>query len=821
MTSKKATPTNHAEAAPDHVQQRPRQRIRRAAVLGAGTMGTQIAALLANQGIPCDLLDMPAEPERNRLAQEARQRLLKLTPSPVYEAGVIELIHPGNFADDLPRLREADWVIEAIVERLDAKQQLWSAVAPHLRPDAIASSNTSGIPIASIAASLPESLRPRFLGTHFFNPPRYLRLLELIPTAATDPGVTALVRGFADEVLGKGTVIAHDVPNFIANRIGAFGLIATFKAMDSLGLGPDEVDSITGSPMGRPSSATFRTLDLVGIDVFLDVCDNLRSFLPEGWERDAFEPPAFLREMAKRRWIGEKAGQGFYKRVPEGGESQILTLDPKTLDYRPRKRFEAMSITAARNEEDPGKRLKMLLSIDDKASRFAWQVMAPVLLYSAVKVGEIADDIVSMDRAMRWGFGWELGPFEAWDALGLAATLPRMQSEGRESPAWVRDLAQRGASFYRRDSGQLLQANPQGAPTPVPRNPRSLSVSGLQAEGKAIARKPGASLYDLGEGVAFLDFHSPKQAIGPDMVEMLDQATRIVPRDFLGLVIGSHVQPNFCVGANLFFILMAAQEGEWEELNATIGRFQRALLAMKRFPVPVVSAPFGLTLGGGAEIALASSRVAAASETYMGLVEVGAGVIPAGGGCKEMLLRALERLPGGLGALRQSQAGPPGAAPQPDPNVPLARVFETIGQAKVATSALEARTLGFLRPADRLVPNLDQQLFVARGMARALDAEGYEPSAPVRLPVLGPSSRALLDLAVQQLVWGGYATEHDQKVARKLAHVLTGGNRPPGSWQDEEYFLDLEREAFLSLCGEPKTIARMQHVLQTGKPLRN
>lgn len=802
-----------------------RQIVRRAAVLGAGTMGAQIAAVLANQGIPCDLLDLPTDSDadkRNRLADEAKKRLTKLSPSPIYTPDSLDLISSGNFDDDLARLNDADWVIEAIVENLDLKKELWNRVAPHLRPNVIASTNTSGIPIHSIAEALPEELQHRFLGTHFFNPPRYLRLLELVPTGKTDPAVVDAIGRFGEEVLGKGVVVAHDVPNFIGNRIGTYGVMVTLKVMEAMGLGPDEVDSISGPAMGRPQSATFRTLDIVGLDIFVDVCDKIRANIEDSTEKAVFELPLYIREMLDKGWLGEKSGQGFYKRVKEQGETKILALELESMEYRPRRRAQAPSLAAVRNIDDAAERLKTLLSAEDQAGQFAWRTLSQGLAYAASKVGEVADDIVSIDRAMRWGFGWELGPFEAWDVLGVPETARKMEADGIALPEWVTKLANEGGTFYQHETDRSTYATTQSTYAPVIEGRRSISLQRVRASAGVIAERPGASILDLGDGVAFLDFHSPKQAIGPDMIEMLEVASQKVPEDFRGLVIGSHVTPNFCVGANLFLILLYAQEMEWEEIDMAVRRFQHALLNIKRMPVPVVSAPYGMTLGGGAEIMMAADRIVAASESYIGQVEVGAGVIPAGGGCKELLIRALEGMPGGLAAFGNGRKrGALQFAPEPDPNPALAQVFQAIGTAQVAQSAVEARNLGFLRNSDTIVPNLDHIVYVAKETVISLDAQGYTPPAPVKLPVLGEGSRALLDLAAQTMVWSKFASEHDQVVARKLSYVLTGGDRPAGTLADEEYFLDLEREAFVSLCGEPKTMERMKHLLDTGRPLRN
>lgn len=782
-------------------------------------MGAQIAGLLASNGIPCELLDLASEGEPSRLAEGAKRRLATLKPPPLYDLRALEMIRAGNFTDDLPRLAEADWVIEAVVERLDIKRELWARVAPHLRPDVIASTNTSGISVASIAEALPPELRPRFLGTHFFNPPRYLRLLEIIPTPETDAGVVEAIRRFGEDVLGKGVVIANDTPSFVANRIGVYGLMATLEAMQEFGLGPDEVDEVTGPAMGRPPSATFRTLDLVGLDVLMDVCGHLSSVISDASEQAAFEVPSLIHELVQRGWTGEKAGQGFYRRIEAEGATEILALDAATFEYRPRRRLEAASLAAVRDLEDAGERARTLLEADDAAGRFAWRVLSRGLAYAAWKVGEVTDDIAGIDRAMRWGFRWELGPFELWDALGVAKTAERMRADGLSLPGWVNKLAGRDGLFYRHEVDRSLQATPQSTYVTITEGRRTISLRQLRAIGRPVLQRPGATLYDLGDDVAFLDFHSPKQAIGPDMLALLDVLAQEERPWFRGLVMGSHVQPNFCVGANLFLILLSAQDGDWEEIDATVRRFQQSLLGLKRLPVPVVTAPYGLTLGGGAELVLSADRVTAAVESYVGLVEVGAGLIPAGGGAKEMLLRATEGLGDGLGG--HGKGALPLYLPGKDPSPALLGLFETIGAAKVSGSAPHARELGFLRAADVVVPNVDQLLYVAKQTVLAMDAQGYRPPAPAKVPVLGAGSRAIMELAAQHMVWGGYASEHDLKIARKLAYVLTGGGRPAGSTADEEYFLDLERDAFLSLVGEPKTQARMQHLLRTGKPLRN
>ncbi|BDG58943.1 3-hydroxyacyl-CoA dehydrogenase/enoyl-CoA hydratase family protein [Caldinitratiruptor microaerophilus] len=783
--------------------------IRRAAVLGAGLMGSQIAALLASCGLEVLLLDIVPDsltPEeqrrgltlsdprvRSRLATQAVERLRRMKPPPLFTAEAADRITPGNLEDDLPRLREADWVLEAVVEDLGVKQDLWRRVAPHVQPGTVLSSNTSGLSIAAQAEALPAELRPHFLGTHFFNPPRYLKLLEVIPTPDTDPEVVSFVRSFATRVLGKGVVIARDTPNFIANRIGTYGLAVTLRAMARFGLGVDEVDAITGPAMGRPKSATFRTLDLVGLDVFAHVARNTRARVADPAERDALELPPYIEEMLRRGWTGDKAGQGFFKKVKgASGESEILALDLQTLEYRPRKKVRFASLDQARNVADPGARLRALVSAGDPAGRFAWEVLRDVLAFCAARLDEIAGgDVAAVDRAMRWGFGWELGPFEAWEALGVRETVVRMEAEGVQVPDWVREKDR----FY----------------PPGPRADGPLSFTVQKADPTRVVKAwPGATLVDLGDEVLGLELHGPKQAIGQDYVAAVRFAAGEVLRNWRGLVISAEA-PNFSVGANLVLILMAAQDEDWDEIDQAVREFQSANMTLRYLPRPVVVAPYGMTLGGGAEIAFHADRVVAAAELYMGLVEVGVGLIPAGGGTKEMAVRMTRQVP----RVQSQLPGPVDAQPF------VNRAFEAIATARVSGSAAEAAQLGYLRATDRIVMNRDLLLAEAKAEVLALDRAGYVPPAPERIPVLGPDGRAVLELGIYTLRNAGQATEHDAKVARKIAHVLTGGDLPAGTLVDEQYLLDLEREAFLSLCGEPLSQARMAHLLQTGRPLRN
>ncbi|MBM3934389.1 MAG: 3-hydroxyacyl-CoA dehydrogenase/enoyl-CoA hydratase family protein [SAR202 cluster bacterium] len=793
--------------------------IKSAAVLGAGTMGSQIAALLANRGIRTLLLDLPStDGDRSKMAKGAKERLSTMRPPAVDCAASLERITPGNFDDDIAKLADADWVIEAVSENLDIKKAIWSKAAKHIKPTAIASTNTSGIRIAIIAEALPKDMRSRFLGAHFFNPPRYLKLLEVIPTAETSPQVFAGLSAFAENTLGKGVVKAKDVPNFIGNRVGIFSLMAALHAMDDLSFGADDVDAVTGPASARPSSATFRTIDLIGIDVMIDVCENVLKITGDPWEQKVFAVPQYMREMLKKGMAGEKKGQGFFKRSTDGGKSSILTLDHKTLEYRPGRKLEAESLNAVRRIDNPGERLKKLVSYNDPAGQLAWKALSGVMAYSAKMVGVVADDIVSIDRAMKWGFAWELGPFEAWDALGVAEATKRMKADGLPIPTWVEKIAATGGTLYQHQGGATQQLGTAGKYKPVSQSSREISYDGLKRAGRSVIENPGATLFDIGDGVAFLDFHSAKQAIGMEMLEMIEKAAQKVENDFQGLVISSHVRPNFSVGFNLKLVLDTANAGEWNEIDTMIRRFQYGLLAVKRLKATVVTAPFGLALGGGAEISLHGHRMVAGTELSMGLVETLAGIVPAGGGCKEMLIRALEKVPGGLGG-SAADANTDKAAYDA-----VEKVFATINMGKTSGSATEARSLGFLRPTDSESANADHLLFLAK--QAVLEIRSKRPALspkPVQLQirVLGAGAAEKLLAPVKQAQEQGKASEHDVKVAGKLARVLTGGDRPAGGYMSEEDVLELERGALMALCPEPKTLERIDYVLKNGKPLKN
>ncbi|WP_281267807.1 3-hydroxyacyl-CoA dehydrogenase/enoyl-CoA hydratase family protein [Sulfoacidibacillus thermotolerans] len=794
--------------------------IRRAAILGSGVMGAAIAAHLANVGIPSLLLDIvpnkltPEEEKkglsledkvvRNRIVNSGKVGLLKAKPAPLYHTKDIDLIETGNFEDDFERIAECDWIIEVVVERLDIKRQVLAKVDEYRRKGSIVSSNTSGVSITAMAEGRSEDFRQHFLGTHFFNPPRYMKLLELIPTVDTLPQVIAQMRIFAEDVLGKGVVIAKDTPNFIANRIGTYGLLITFAEMQKTRFGVDEVDLLTGPVLGRPKSATFRTLDIVGIDTFVHVAQNVYDQSTDPEEKAVFEVPTVIRKMVDNGWIGEKSGQGFFKREKTAQGREIFALDIDTMEYRPRRKLSSASFEAAKAAPSLKKKLQTLAYGEDDAAIFVWNVIKQTLLYSARLVGVIADDITAIDDAMKWGFNWDMGPFELWDAIGVRRSVERMKQEGLVIPEFVEVLLTQGETFYTQ-RGQTVQSFFVGhGYKEVKPDERKIDLRLLKENGHVVFGNKGASLVDLGDGVACLELHSLKQAIGADVVTMMMKAADEVEKNFEALIVSSEAS-NFSVGANLMMILMEAQDDNWDEIDLAVRQFQNANMRLKYLKKPVVVAPHGLTLGGGAEIALAGSALQMAAETYCGLVEVGVGLIPGGGGNKELLIRMMERLPEG------TDLSP----------VPLVqKAFEVIAMAKVSTSAKEAAELGFLRPTDQITVARDQLLAQAKATSLKL-AENFVPRRHKGIKVLGENAAAYLMIGVYGMKKSGYISEHDEKIARHLIRVLTGGQAAGGSVVSEQYLLDLEREAFLSLCGEPKTQARMQYMLQKGKPLRN
>ncbi len=782
--------------------------IRKVAVLGAGVMGQGIAAHLANAGISSLLYDIPPRDggDPRALAKAGVANLAKLRPAPLYRAADVSRIAPCEYEADAARLAECDAIIEVVAEILPVKRKVFAWVAANARPDAIVSSNTSGIPIAAMTADMDEGLRSRFLVTHFFNPVRYMRLLELIAGPATSPEVVATWHDFGERVLGKGIVYGKDTPAFVANRVGTYGIASVFRHMK--GFTVQQVDTIWGKPTGRPASAVFRTADLVGLDTLAHVVEGIHAGCPDDESRDAFVVPEFLRGLIAAGALGEKSGAGFYKKVKNAeGKSEILQLDLATGAYVPQAekvRFE--SLGAARKAETPGESLKIICGGSDAVAAFVWNVTADTLLYAARRVGEIADDVRNVDNAMKWGFGWEMGPFESWDALGVPESVARMESEGREVPAWVKDMLASGRTrFYERVEGERTFW--AGGVRGVPMAQGQVSLDDIRARGGEVERNVSASILDLGDGVACLEFHAKMNALDDQIIPMYEQALDMLDAGrFDALVVGNQGGNAFCAGANILMILMNALQQDWAAIEGGVSRLQNLLQRAKFSAKPVVTAPWGLTLGGGVEITMHSAATQAAGELYAGLVEVGVGLIPAGGGCKEILSRYLGDLPAGVAY---------------DPNPFVQKAFEHIGTAKVATSGEEARDAGFLRPSDRLTLDPDRLIGDAKRTALGLLAGGYTPPRPRSFRLPGTSGRAAIELYLYQMREGGYITPYDLVVGKKLAYVLTGGDIPFGAVRTEQDILDLEREAFVSLCGNPETVARIQHMLEKGKPLRN
>lgn len=791
------------------------KQVKKAVVIGSGVMGSGIAAHLANTGIPVLLLDIVpkelTEEEkkkgltlndrvvRNRIVETNRQKLLKQKPAPLTAKENLALIETGNIEDDGERLKEADWIIEVVVERLEVKKQVFEWVDKYRKPGSIVSSNTSGISVHKMAEGRSDDFKKHFLGTHFFNPPRYLKLLEVIPTKYTDPAVVEFMKSFGENTLGKGVVIAKDTPNFIANRIGTYGLLVTLREMMKGGYTVGEVDSVTGPLIGRPKSATFRTLDVVGLDTFVHVANNVREQV-EGEEKEVFTVPEFMKTMLEKGWLGAKSGQGFY--LKQGKD--ILELNPETLEYSPRKKLKTASTEMAKQQKGSAK-MKTLVYAEDRAGKLLWSIFAPTLAYTAQLAYEIADDIVAIDQAMKWGFGWEKGPFETWDAFGVKKSVEKMEAEGIAVPGWVKEMLEKGFdSFYKEENGSVFYYH-NGEYKPLIQNEKFINLRLLKKQNKVIKKNTGASLIDIGDDVALLEFHSQNNAIGLDIIQMINQAIDEVERNYKGLVIGNQGK-NFCVGANIALMLMEAQDQNFFELDIVVSQFQQAMLKIKYSPRPVVVAPHQMTLGGGAEVSLPAAKIQAAPETYIGLVEVGVGLIPGGGGTKELYSKVLNSIPKGVKYDLQDVAN---------------KVFETVAMAKVSTSAEEAKELGFLNANDGISKNGDHHLYDAKQAVLDLYEQGYHPPVRKKIPVVGEAGYAVMLMGAQNMYLSGYISDHDMKIAKKLAYVLAGGKVPFGTEVDEQYLLDIEREAFLSLIGEPKTQMRMQHMLLKGKPLRN
>jgi 3-hydroxyacyl-CoA dehydrogenase len=786
--------------------------IKKVAVLGSGVMGSRIACHFAGVGIPVLLLDIvPNEAKesdnktlRNKIVNDALAAAVKSNPSPIYTKDVVKKITTGNFDDNLKEIASCDWVIEVVVERLDIKKSLYERVEQFRRPGTLITSNTSGIPIGMLSEGRSVDFKKNFCGTHFFNPPRYLRLLEIIPTPDTDPAIIEFLMDYGDRFLGKTTVLAKDTPAFIANRIGVWGMMAIFGLIDKMGMTIDEVDALTGPLIGRPKSATFRTADVVGIDTLVKVAKGVYDNCPQDEQRDVFQIPSWLNKVVENNWLGDKSGQGFFKKTKgAGGEKEILTLDLKTLEYGPRQKPKFASVDAAKPIEDLKQRLQMLTAAPDKAGEFLRHFHYGLFSYISHRIPEISDEVYRIDDAMMAGFGWEIGAFESWDVLGVERSVAKMKEGGYAVAPWVEEMIAAGnKSFYKVEGGQRL------AYDPASKTYKLIPGGGdfiVLRHNKEVWKNSAAQVFDLGEGVLGLQWQSKMNSIGGDVLAGINKAIELAEKDYKGLVIANE-GPNFSAGANVGMIFMLAVEQEYDELDFAIRLFQNTMMRVRYSSVPVVVAPHALALGGACEMSLHADKCCPAAETYTGLVELGVGLIPGGGGTKEFVLRASDEM----------------HEDEPE-TITLKNRFLTIATAKVATSAFEGFSLGVYRKGlDEVVINQGRRVAVAKQSVIELADAGYvQPVQRTDVRVLGRSALGSLYAGIHGMRTANYATEHDAVVARKLAYVMCGGDLSEQSLVSEQYLLDLEREAFLSLCGERKTLERIQSVLKSGKPVRN
>jgi 3-hydroxyacyl-CoA dehydrogenase len=796
--------------------------INKVAVLGSGVMGSRIACHFAGIGVQVLLLDIApkelneAEKKKNltldnpavknRIVNDALQAAIKSNPSPVYTKDVVKNIKTGNFTDDMKRIADVDWIIEVVVENLDIKKTVFEQVEKFRKPGTLITSNTSGIPIHLMAEGRSEDFQKNFCGTHFFNPPRYLRLLEIIPTPHTNPAVIDFLMHYGDLYLGKTTVLCKDTPAFIANRVGVFSIMAIFHIMQEMGLGIDEIDALTGPVIGRPKSATFRTADVVGIDTLVKVAKGVMDNCPNDEAISIFTIPPFLQKVVENNWLGDKTGQGFYKKTKgEGGSKEILTLNLQTMEYGPKQKARFASIDAAKPVEDLKKRIKILSAATDKAGDFYRSFHAYLFSYVSHRIPEIAEDLYKVDDAMKAGFGWEIGPFESWDLLGVEASVKLIEEKGLTVAQWVKDMLAKGiTSFYKIDNGKKLYYDiATQTYKPLPGEGDFIILENFS--NNVVWKNSACSLIDIGDGVVCFDWKTKMNTIGGEVLDGLNKAVDRAEKDFRGLVVANE-GTNFSAGANVGMIFMLAAEQEYDELDMAVRLFQRSTMRLRYSSIPVVVAPHALTLGGGCEMALHADKVQAAAETYIGLVELGVGLIPGGGGTKEMTLRAsLEFKPGRI------------------EEEPLKDYFMTVATAKVATSGFEGFDMGVLRKGhDEITMNPGRLIADAKKSVIALADEGYtQPVERTDIKVMGRSALGMLLSGVYSMKFGNYISEHDQKVANKLAYVMCGGDLTEPAFVSEQYLLDLEREAFLSLCGERKTLERLQSVIKTGKPVRN
>ena len=801
--------------------------IRKAAVLGAGVMGAGIAAHLANAGIECYLLDIiPPElteedkkkgltessPEwRNRFAASGLANATKAKPAAFFRKDLASMVTVGNFEDNLGWLAGVDWVCEAVVENLKIKQELFARVEKVVRPDCIVSTNTSGIPIKDISAKFGANLKKHFLGTHFFNPPRYMKLMEIIPGEETDPEVVKFMIEFSERTLGKGVVVCKDVPNFVGNRIGVFDMSNAVNLMLEMGMKIDEVDAIVNKSIGRPGTAIFGTMDLVGIDTGYHVSKNLYEAVKDDEWRDMFAPSPIVEKMIEKKLLGNKTKQGYYKKAKDQkGKSVKYMLDLETFEYVPAGKPKFESISEASKKENIAEAIKTVFEGKDKAAEFVRKYLCRNFIYAANRVGEICDNITAIDNAMKWGYNHQLGPFETWDAVGVKEAVEVMKELKLKVPKKVEEMLKKGfTSFYLKKEEGLYyyDFNKKDYVLAEP-NPRIIFLPSLKERNKVVAGNPGATLVDIGDGVVCLEFHTKMNAINNDLIEMINRSCEIVEKDFVGMVVANHAA-NFSVGANIFDVIVAVQKAEWDLLEKSIAALQNANMRLKYLAKPVVTAPAGMALGGGCEIAMHGARCQPHGETYMGLVEVGVGVLPAGGGCKELLVRMTEGIPSGV--VEQGL----------NLQYYMAKAFQNIATAKVSTSAMEAMELGYIRKTESISMNRDQQIWDAKQLVLALNMTGYKPPRPVLIPVMGENFRGFVDAILYNMRHGNYISDYDVFVSQKVAYVLSGGDCAEGTFVTEQEILDLEREAFLSLLGEKKTQDRIMYMLNTGKPLRN
>jgi 3-hydroxyacyl-CoA dehydrogenase len=798
------------------------RRIEKVAVLGAGTMGARISAHMANAGVPSYLLDIvPPDADgsaRNRTAAAGLEAAVKSKPAAFFKPSLARLVTVGNLEDDLQKLAEVDWIIEAVVEDIEIKRALLRKIEAIRKPGTIVTTNTSGLPVAKIVEGFSEDFRRCWFGTHFFNPPRYMRLLELIPTPDADPAAMETVAHFCDLHLGKGVVFAKDTPNFIANRIGIFSALNVMRLMQEMDFNVEEIDALTGTAVGWPKMASFRLADLVGLDILGHVVRNSVANIKD--ERSDLVLPDFFKQMLERKWLGDKTKQGFYKKTKKDGKSEVLAIDWKTLEYRPSQRPKFPALEMAKTVDDLPERLRTLLAPSkDKAGIFLWTALSELWTYAANRIGEISDSVVEIDRAMKLGFNWEMGPFELWDAAGVAKTVKRMQADGKPiSPNVEKLLASGNERWYTDDlkaaSGRAYFDIKSGHYTSEKVSPGVWSVAVAKKSGLVVKKNAGASLVDIGDGVGCIEFHSKMNSLGGDIVQMITQTLKPGGAgDSFDAFVITNDAANFSVGANIMMLLMAVQEEEWDEVDLAIKQFQNMTQAIKFSSKPVVVAPFGMALGGGCEITLHAAARQPHAELYCGLVEVGVGLLPGGGGCKEMTLRAVDKA---------THIRPAGRGESVELMEAMKQAFETVAMAKVSMSAFEAKNLGFISNGDDVTMNRERVLTDAKERALELAREGYRAAVPrTDIPAPGESILATLKLGVHIMHEGEFITDHEVKIANKVAEVLCGGAVNPGTPVSEQYLLDLEREAFKSLCGEKKTQERIQYTLKTGKTLRN